>query len=419
MGDVLVVYDVRDRRLRDSVRDHLLAFERHSSHRCHYLNLGVRRATGRWRRLDPDLVVFHTTFLSKRHNPVYWADLLDRASALRGAGRVRVALPQDEYLPPARLCEFVEDFEIGHVFSVAPESEWDAIYPTVDREHVGISRVLTGYLEDTRVRQVTRLGPPGGKRDIDIGYRAKELPFWLGRHGLLKSVMAQRVEMAAGRRGLSCDISTRREDTLLEDDWLRFLLRSKYTIGAEGGASLLDRDGSLKTSVERYLAEHPGASFEAVEAACFPGRDGELALVALSPRHLEACATSTCQVLVEGDYNGVLEAGRHYIPLREDLSNLDEVVDELARDRRREQIAEAAYADIVASGRYTYRKLVGDVEAVMPPRPARDIRPGQTATRLSMSRAGERIARGRLLLLEARTLVLGLLVSVRRRMRRG
>ena len=55
--------------------------------------------------------------------------------------------------------------------------------------------------------------------------------------------------------------------------------------------------------------------------------DGRLQLFAISPRHLEACATRTCQVLVEGEYSGVLRPGEHYIPVRKDLSNLDDVLE--------------------------------------------------------------------------------------------
>ena len=134
-------------------------------------------------------------------------------------------------------------------------------------------------------------------------------------------------------------------------------------IGAEGGATILDGDGTFKRRTEHYLAKHPDASFEEVEAACFPGEDGRLQLFAISPRHLEACATRTCQVLVEGDYSGVLRPGEHYIELRKDLSNLDDVFDQIESDQHRERIAEAAYRDVVASGRYSYERFVGEVES--------------------------------------------------------
>ena len=124
---------------------------------------------------------------------------------------------------------------------------------------------------------------------------------------MLKTEVAHVVRERAQARGLRVDITTRPEDTLLGDDWYRWLARCRFTIGVEGGASVLDRDGSMLACTERVAAERPGGGFEELEAACFPGRDGELALTALSPRHLEACATRTAQILVEGDYNGVLE----------------------------------------------------------------------------------------------------------------
>jgi hypothetical protein len=165
-------------------------------------------------------------------------------------------------------------------------------------------------------------------------------------------------------RDLSVDISTQATDTLLGDDWFRFLARCRYQVGVEGGASVLDADGSIRERTEAFMAHHPDASFEQVEAACFPGRDGEIALSAISPRHLEACATRTCQILLEGGYNGVLTPGVHYIELKRDFSNLDQVLDAVQSDELRAGIVENAYQDVVASGRYTYRGFVEEVERV-------------------------------------------------------
>ena len=200
----------------------------------------------------------------------------------------------------------------------------------------------------------------GGERDIDVGYRAWRGAYWLGRHGTLKGTIADAVTDAGA--GLRLDISTRDDDTLNGDDWFRFLTRCRYTIGLEGGASVLDIDGVFKGRTEEYLAEHPDALYDEVEDACFPGEDGRLALFALSPRHLEACATRTCQILVRGGYNGVLEPGRHYIELEPDLSNLESVLATLGDEERRSAITDAAYADVVASGRYTYAAMVEDIE---------------------------------------------------------
>ena len=106
------------------------------------------------------------------------------------------------------------------------------------------------------------------------------------------------------------------------------------------------------------MSQHPQASFSEVEAACFPGLDGLLSLFAISPRHLEACATKTCQVLIEGEYNGVLTAGKHYIELKRDFNNLDQVLDLIEKDALRNEIAEKAYREVVQSGLCTYRSFV-------------------------------------------------------------
>jgi hypothetical protein len=166
----------------------------------------------------------------------------------------------------------------------------------------------------------------------------------------------------AGRRaGLRTDISLEARDTLVGDDWFRFLLRSRYTIGVESGAGILDRDGRIRACADAYVADRPGARFEEVEASCFPGLDGNLNLRTISPRHLEACATRTPQILVEGDYSGILEAGRHYIPVPSDFSNVDEIANAVRTGDGHRDIADRAYTHVVASGRYGYDAFVQTV----------------------------------------------------------
>jgi hypothetical protein len=351
-GNVLVIYALQAWPVRGAIRDHLSSFGRHSRGRCHYLNLSVRRPP-RWLLHVPfDLVVFHTSFLSHlRWDPRTGERLLERARPLRKLPATKAVLPQDEFLRSACINDFINDFGVSVVLSVADASQWPLIYDTVDRERVRFSTVLTGYLRDESVARAEAIAAATPRRDIDVGYRAFHAPAWLGRQGQLKTTIADIVGGAARGRGLAVDVSTRPQDTLYGDDWLRFQARSRYTLGVEGGASVLDRDGSVRARSEAYAATHPDATFGELEAACFPGRDGELALSAISPRHLEACAARTCQVLVKGRYNGILEAGRHYVALEPDMSNVDQVLDAIASGERREEIVRAAHEDVVASRR--------------------------------------------------------------------
>ena len=360
--NILIVYFSLAFPLRSTVRSHLYSFRDHSPHKCFYLNLAIRRVPGYLKSVRFDLIVFHTSLLSERADLRSVEGTLNKGlRMLQKMDGLKVALPQDEFFHTDVLCELINEMAIDYVFSVAPESEWPTIYDTVDFRKIKFVRVLNGYLDDKAVSQINKLAMRSGDRSVDICYRARRHDHFLGRHGRLKTAIAEVFEDKAPKKGLTTDISTRDQDTLLGDEWFKFLLRSKYIIGVEGGASILDRDGEIKKRAQQYMKSHPVASFEEVEAACYPNQDGNLGLVALTPRHLEACATRTCQVLIEGDYNGVLEAGKHYVELKRDFSNIDQVLAIVERDDQRTDMTERAYRDIVGSEKYTYEAFVEQV----------------------------------------------------------
>lgn len=364
MGPILVLYHAAGAPLRSTIADHLDSIRRYSGTPCVYVNLAVRDVPKWVSRLDIGLVVFHTTALATRWYPEAFARMARRLAAIEDLDCPRVAAPQDEFLNTDLLVDFLQRFRVDHVFTCAPPEEWETIYGPLISRGVGMTRVLTGYLEPRTVRRIDQLA--GGERDIDIGYRSWQPEAWLGRHGMLKGLIAERFAEEGGRRGLRLDISMDPADTLLGDAWYRFMLRCRFTIGVEGGASIHDHDGRIRECVSAYTAEHPAAAFEEIERSCFPGQDGSFNLRAISPRHLEACATRTPQILVEGSYNGILEPWKHYVPLREDFSNISAALDEVADRGRATQIAEQAYQDVVASGRYTYASFVAAILASLP-----------------------------------------------------
>ncbi len=158
------------------------------------------------------------------------------------------------------------------------------------------------------------------------------------------------------------NISTNIKNTFLGDDWLKFLLSCKYTIGVEGGSSILDPDGEIKKRVDLFIKKNPKANFSTVKKYCKLNMRGNLNLKALSPRHLEACMTKTCQILIEGNYGGILIPWKHYIPLKKDFSNIDKVISIIKNDISRKKIITRTYKDIVASNKYSYQTFVNKIE---------------------------------------------------------
>src|SRR4051794_39949671 len=133
-------------------------------------------------------------------------------------------------------------------------------------------------------------------------------------------------------RGLETDIAWEEDDRIYGDDWFRFLSSCKATLGTESGANVFDDDGSLALRVQRELVANPAASYEEVRAKFLAGREGEVVMNQVSPKIFEAIACRTALVLFEGHYSGVLEPHRHYLPLRKDFSNVDDVLRRLHDD---------------------------------------------------------------------------------------
>lgn len=355
---ILILYF--DKPDRVSILDLLYCYKNYSDADCFYYSMRRGKLPKYLLGVGFDLIVFHTVFISQRWSGYegFKQEAYSLIGDLKNYPAVKILLPQDEWIHTDTLNDFINDFEIDIIYSVAPESEFGKIYDRVNREKVRFYQVLTGYLDDNTLNRIRKLKEKHTKRNIDIGYRAYRAPFWLGSHGYLKTLIADVFNRESKRYSLNTDISTEAKDTKYGDSWYEFLLDCKYFIGVEGGATVIDRNGEIWKKGECYDAKYPNASFVDFEKNCFPGMDGNLELIAISPRHLEACSTGTCQLLIEGSYNGILKPGVHYISVARDFSNLDEVLQVVKDDRLRKEIVENCYRDIVISGDYSYRKFV-------------------------------------------------------------
>ena len=372
---ILVLYHCRgvaQLPLRAAIEDHLFAWQRHSRYPAIYHNIAFGFDWAAYERLPIAAVLLDTLALNIRWSPEYFERKTAPLAALARFTGPKIAMPQDEFVHTDGLGALLARIGCTHVLSAAGPEDARKIYgPFLPDAHIG--NKLTGYLETATLDRIEAMARAQPVRDIDVGYRAWHAEAWLGEHGVLKARIAQEADaLAPAFPKLRMDVSIAETDVLTSDDWYRFLLRCRATLGVEGGASVLDRDGSICARTRAWVSAHPQASFEQVRDACFPGQDGSLSLFAIGPRHLEACATRTCQLLVEGQYQGVLRAGQDYLPIRRDFSNLPEVLRALDDDALVRRVAESAWQRVVGSGRYTYEGFVRDVErSVIDPAAAR------------------------------------------------
>lgn len=363
MMKILVLYKINYPNVRNTIREHLFSFKRYARDtQFHYFNV-KNRIPQYLSKIKYEGIIIHYTFLAQRIHKTDedWKHFIKGINKLHG---YKVAIPQDEYDDTDKLCHLFKTQGVKTVFTCFPrEEDYLHAYPPEETGLANYIPVLTGYVDENAVKQIEPLTKQYEKRPIDIGYRARKLPYYLGKHGQLKTEITEVFAGKLQNTNLKYDISNTGDDknTFFGQDWYKFLLSCKAFLGCEGGSSLLDKTGKIKEKVMEYEKKHPNASFREVEKHCFPGVDSNIRCFAFSPRHFEAIITKTLQVLVEGDYSGILKANKHYIPIKKDFSNIDEILEKLKNAQYCQDMINTAYDDIILSGKYTYGKFVETV----------------------------------------------------------
>jgi len=355
---ILILYYNWETKIRGTINEHLRSFENYSDHEVVYLNVAL--GIPFWvKYIQVDLVIYHYTIMGfKWVNPDknLFSKKINRLKEIKG---YKIVIPQDEYVYNDRVCRFLKEHHVQSIFTCFKPQDYAKAYP---KHLTGIDHLITvypGYVDEVSLQKWTSKVVPHSERKMDIGYRARKNPFWLGYIGVLKWKVTEVFQIKA--KDLKVDLSNNEKDVFLGDNWYKFLLDCRCVLGVESGSTLLDFDGTIRDKVESFQKSYPNATFEDCEKVCFDGLDGNIDLTTVSPRHFEAAMTRTCQVLVEGDYAGVLEPDKHYIPVKKDFSNMDDILSKIKNIEYCESVAERAYQDIVLKGNFTYRDFVNKV----------------------------------------------------------
>ena len=330
--------------------EHIDALRRLSRHDVHVFN---PRAVTRSRSLaldDFDVVVVHYSLMILSD---HYLSPSFRAAIARFRG-IKVQFIQDDYRQVAEMWQRMRELGIDILFTLVPERELDAVWPP--RELPGVRRITTlaGYVPSEASAYPS---PPLDERPLEVGYRGRSLPPWLGILGQEKAWIAQGVAERAERHKLRCDVAWTEGSRIYGLSWFEFIASCRVTLGTESGATITDFDGTIERRGREYMIEHPEAEFWDIHEAVLAPYEGNVRMNVISPRIFEAVALRTGLVLFPGEYSGVLERDRHYIPLEKDFSNFAEVVERIRDTHSLEAMVDTAYDEIVASGRYAYATL--------------------------------------------------------------
>jgi hypothetical protein len=203
---------------------------------------------------------------------------------------------------------------------------------------------------------------PDEKREIDIGYRGRKLEYYMGKGSQEKYEIAVKFKEKANGLGLKLDIEADEGRRIYGEKWYRFTANCRAMLGVEAGVSIFDLEDEVYENYQRVIASHPKISFEEISQQLgFERWENKIYYRTISPRHFEGAVFRVCQILFEGNYSGIMRPMVHYIPLKKDFSNFDDVIRMFQDSSLRKQLTENAFNDLVDSGSYTYKEFIRNV----------------------------------------------------------
>lgn len=360
---IAVLYDTNSTHV-ETIREHLEALDRYSKHTISF----IPASHAYWGRSSIEVLSFTDLSIFDAVVVHYSVRLSIRdhleeglAQALEKFQCLKVLFIQDEYEGTEIARSWMDRLKFDVVYTCVPQEGLEYVYPSYRFPATEFLPTLTGYVPEYSVLE--RYLKPLSERKLLIAYRGRKLPAVYGELGYEKYRIGVEMKIIAGMRGLPVDIEVDNSKRIYGSAWYKFLGSARATLGTESGANVFDFDGSLRTEIKRLEVEKPEITFEEISAKVLASHEGRVLMNQISPKIFEAIRLRTALVLFEGSYSGVVRPNEHYIPLKKDFSNIDEVLAKLKDDEYLQKLTDQAYQDVVASGRFSYKSFVEEVDA--------------------------------------------------------
>lgn len=355
--NLVMLYDDRSTHV-STIKEHLESFQRYSRHNMLYCPATINYEAPRPDGTALDFSWFDALLIhySVRVSMEGYFDPVVAEAAARYKGP-KILFIQDEYDETETARRWIERLGVTAVFTNVPDAFVEAVYPSSRFPGVEFVHNLTGYVTDNSV--IERFVRPLAERPFAIGYRGRDLPHQYGELGREKHEIGIEVKKRALRQGLPVDIEVSSDKRIYGDAWYEFLGSARATLGTESGSNVFDFDGEIG----RRARENPTMSYARFAELYLRPYEGRIRMNQISPKIFEAIRMRTALVLFEGEYSGVVTPDVHFIPLKKDYSNIDDVFRKVSDDAYIAALTERAYTDVIQSGRYSYKSFIEKLDA--------------------------------------------------------
>lgn len=280
---------------------------------------------------------------------------------LKSKNCYKIASIQDEYYHVEHIRSLLNEIRINHILTVLDTDEnIKKVYNTLSNVHnIKFTKCITGYISDTLNCYKKNIS----EKSIDIFYRGKKLHPLYGILGYLKWQIGEVFSIIPG---LKTNISSNYADRINGDKWYETLADSKVTLASPSGSNVINLNNNylnkicnaLELARSHNIEDSQNITESYNKAYAIEPPIEILDLQVVSPKMFEAIAVGTVLVMYEGRYNNILEPNVHYIELKTDHSNIDDVISKIKDNNFLQNMADRAYNDIVASGLYSYKTFI-------------------------------------------------------------
>lgn len=264
-------------------------------------------------------------------------------------GKLLMFVGNEYCLIPEKI-RFINEVEVDYIASQLPKDAAKWLYGDCSKSkfllvpHALNDSVYKPYLEN-HIRQ------------IDIGFIGDRYSYAIG--DVERTEVAEYFIKNSLHQGLSVDIRMGRKLRIPREQYVQFLNSVRGTIGAESGTYYLEKTDKTQRKVEAFLSRYPDASFAEIYERFFKNYSNPVSGKAISSRHIEAIGTQTCQILLKGNYNDILKPNIHYIALKKDYSNIDEVLEKFRDQEFVKGMVENTYEYVMEN--HTFKHRMSDV----------------------------------------------------------
>lgn len=275
----------------------------------------------------------------------------------------KIMICQDEYYDINHTNQLINTGGITTVLTCCPnEKDLAKIYGKTNNK-VKFINILTGFTIEEKFKSIK-------EKHKHIIYRGKKLHPMYGDLGFKKYEIGEKFKEELTKHDnithdISCDIKSR-----IYVNWINTLSNFKTTLATPSGTNVLQYNYTIRDKINKSkkygnmmhgsLVDEKAKYDENIYNTIKKEYNivEELDFGQISPKMFEAISTGTVLIMSEGNYNGILKPNIHYIELKNDYSNINDIINKMNDDDYLQNIANNAYNDIIKSDKYSYKSFV-------------------------------------------------------------